>query len=106
MKRIGTITKLKPGMMAEYKKIHDEIWKDVMAAAHECGTRNYTIFAEGNYLFSYFEYVGNDYEADMKKKSEMPIMKKWKEATGIMLDKVDEEHGGCIVLTELFHCDF
>lgn len=106
MKRIGTITRVKPGMLDAYKKIHDEIWDDVVAASHECGTRNFTIFNQGDYLFSYCEYVGDDYEADMKKKAEMPAIKRWKEATGAMLMSVTETSNGGIVLPELFHCDF
>lgn len=106
MKRIGTITRVKPGMLDAYKKIHDEIWEDVVAASHECGTRNFTIFFVGDYLFSYSEYIGDNYEADMKKKSQMPAIQRWKAATGAMLTEVNEEVGGCMVLPELFHCDF
>ncbi|MBE6749809.1 MAG: L-rhamnose mutarotase [Ruminococcaceae bacterium] len=105
MKRIATITKVKPGMLEAYKKIHDEIWEDVVAASHECGTRNFSIYNIGDYLFSYSEYIGDDYEADMKKKSEMPAIKRWKEATGAMLMPVNDEQAA-ILLPELFHCDF
>ena len=39
--------------------------------------RNYSIFLRGDYLFSYFEYHGNDYEADMAKMAADPITIKW-----------------------------
>ncbi|MBE6739801.1 MAG: L-rhamnose mutarotase [Ruminococcaceae bacterium] len=105
MKRIGTLTKVKDGMMDAYKKIHDEIWDDVVEASHSCGTRNFTIFSIGDYLFSYCEYVGEDYEADMKRKAELEAIKKWKEATGAMLTPVDDEQAA-IILKEIFHHDF
>ncbi|MEE0946762.1 MAG: L-rhamnose mutarotase [Acutalibacteraceae bacterium] len=105
MKRIGTVTKVKEGMMDAYIKIHDEIWDDVVEASHSCGTRNFTIFAIGDYLFSYSEYVGDDFEADMKRKAELPAIKKWKEATGAMLTPVNEEQAS-IMLKEIFHHDF
>ena len=105
MKRIGTITKLKPGCGAEYKKIHDEIWPDVVAAAHEANMRNYTIFQHGDYLFSYYEYVGDDFEADMAKKNALAVSPKWQAATGTFLDLVE---GGSklIKMDEIWHCDF
>lgn len=105
MKRIATITKVKPGMLEAYKKIHDEIWDDVVEASHSCGTRNFTIYAIGDYLFSYSEYIGDDYEADMKRKAELPAIKRWKEATGAMLCPVNEKEAS-IMLKEIFHCDF
>ena len=46
-----------------------------------CNIRNYSIalqeIAGKLYLFSYFEYVGEDYEADMKKMAADPETQKW-----------------------------
>lgn len=65
MKRIATITKLKPGVAEEYRRVHDGIWPEVVEAAHEANMRNFTIFRCGDYLFSCYEYSGDDFEADM-----------------------------------------
>jgi L-rhamnose mutarotase len=38
----------------------------------------YTTVLDGKkYLFSYFEYVGDDYEADMKAMADDPVTQKW-----------------------------
>ena len=104
MKRIGIITKLKPGAAQEYKKIHDEIWDEVVKAAHDANMRNYTIFQFGDYLFSYYEYTGDDFDADMAKKNSLPISQKWQAATGAFMDKIDDTSK--IFPKEIWHFDF
>ena len=34
---------------------------------HKCNIRNYTIFYRDGYLFSYLEYIGDDWEGDIRK---------------------------------------
>lgn len=105
MKQMCTITRLRPEKAEEYIRLHDEIWPEVVEAAHICNTRNFTIFQYGYFLINYSEYIGNDYEADMKKKSEMAVMKRWKEATSACMEPVSPEES-VIVLKDIFHCDF
>lgn len=105
MKRMCTITRLRPEKAEEYIRLHDEIWPDVVEASHICNTRNFTIFQYGYYLINYSEYVGDDFEADMKKKSEMDAIRRWKEVTSACMEPVSPE-ASVIVLKEVFHCDF
>ena len=37
----------------------------VLKKIQECNIRNYSIFRNGTEVFSYFEYIGSDYDADM-----------------------------------------
>lgn len=101
MKRLGLITKLKPGMEEDYFNLHNEIWPGVVKNAHEANIRNYTIFRNGPYLFSYFEYIGNNYEEDMRIKNSKPETILWQQATGKCLDSDFKE-----VLYEEWHGDF
>lgn len=104
MKRFGIITKLKPSMTEQYKRLHDEIWDEVVKAAYEANMRNYTIFQHGEYLFSYYEYIGDDFESDMKKKNSLPISIKWQVATRECLEPL--ENGTQNLMEEIFHQDF
>lgn len=105
MKRIATITKLKPGMKEAYTKLHDEIWDDMVAAGHEANMRNFTIFFHEDYLFSYFEYIGDNYEEDMAKKNSMDVTIRWRTATGEMTDPVFGDTK-VIPLEEIWHHEF
>jgi L-rhamnose mutarotase len=42
-----------------------------------CNIRNYTIYLKDNMLFSYFEYTGKDFDADMSKMAADPTTQKW-----------------------------
>jgi L-rhamnose mutarotase len=43
----------------------------------KCNIRNYSIYLKDHTLFSYFEYVGDDYEADMARMAADETTRKW-----------------------------
>ena len=59
--------KVKPEKLAEYKKWHANPMPGVNEMIKECGLNNYSIYSRGEYLFTYFEYEGEDFDADMAK---------------------------------------
>ena len=67
MQRYGSVIGLNAEAIAEYKRIHADVWPDVLAQIARSNIRNYSIFLKEpeNLLFSYFEYHGTDYAADM-----------------------------------------
>ena len=67
MKRYGQVIRLKPGMEEKYRALHAAVWPGVLKTIHDCNIRNYSIYLRDGYLFSYFEYAGDDFDADMKK---------------------------------------
>jgi len=82
MKRYGSVVVLRPEKAEEYKKLHAAVWPEVLAVIREVNIRNYSIylrtFGDGQlYLFSYFEYIGNDFETDMAKMAAAPITQEW-----------------------------
>jgi L-rhamnose mutarotase len=81
MKRVGSVIKVKTEKLEEYKKLHAEVWPRVLKTIHACNIRNYSIFYRDCYLFSYFEYIGEDYEKDMTKMAADPDTQKWWKVT-------------------------
>jgi len=82
VQRFGSVIGVKQESLEEYKKMHAEPWPEVNAQLKASNIRNYSIyltqFPDGNhYLFSYFEYVGDDFDADMKKMADDPKTKEW-----------------------------
>lgn len=80
--RYGSVIGLRPEKMAEYKKLHAAVWPEVAKAVRAANIRNYSIYLrkldDGNYyLFSYFEYVGQDFAGDMAKMAANPEVKRW-----------------------------
>lgn len=77
MIRFGQVGKLKQEKIAEYEALHAAPWPEVLQTIHDCNLRNYSIFRENEYVFAYFEYVGEDYGADMAKMEADPVTQKW-----------------------------
>jgi L-rhamnose mutarotase len=82
MQRYGSVIGLKPEKIEEYKRLHADVWPDVLKMIKQCNIRNYSIYLgemENNkyYLFSYFEYTGDDFKADMAKMAADPTTQKW-----------------------------
>ncbi len=81
MKRYGSIIGLRPAKLKEYKKLHAAVWPGVLRMIRQCHLRNYSIYlrkvAGRYYLFSYFEYTGKNFAADMAKMAADPLTQKW-----------------------------
>lgn len=82
MKRYGSVIQVKPDRLGEYVRLHAAVWPDVLAMITACNIRNYSIFLRKlpdghHYLFSYFEYIGTDFKADMEKMAADPTTQRW-----------------------------
>ena len=83
--RMGMITGLKPEKVARYKELHAAAWPGVLRQIEKANIRNYSIYLkeiDGRpYLFSYFEYVGKDFAADMRQMAADPETQRWWQQT-------------------------
>ena len=108
MKRCGQIIKLKKDKMEEYKKLHADIWHEILDLTHDCNIRNYSIYLKDDFLFAYFEYVGVDFAADMKKIEENEMNQKWwslcKPCQEPLESRVNNEWWAN--MEEVFHMDY
>ena len=79
MQRMGQVIKVRGEYLDEYKKLHAAVWPDVLAVISRAKLQNYTIVLKEpeNLLFAYWEYVGVDYEADMRQLGEDEAMRRW-----------------------------
>jgi L-rhamnose mutarotase len=77
MKRYGSMIRVRPEKLEEYRKLHANVWPGVLRMISECNIRNYSIYYKDGFLFSYFEYTGDDFEADMARMAADPLTRKW-----------------------------
>ena len=77
MKRYGQVIGVNPEKLEEYKKLHAAAWPGVLKMIKECNIQNYSIYYKDGLLFSYYEYVGDDYEKDMAKMAADPETQRW-----------------------------
>ncbi|MCA0218551.1 MAG: L-rhamnose mutarotase [Actinobacteria bacterium] len=71
------VCRLRLDKRAEYLELHSAVWPGVEAMITECGIRNFTIFVRGDVLFGYYEYVGDDFEADQARMAADPVSQQW-----------------------------
>jgi len=84
IERYAQITGIHPEKIPYYKELHAAVWPGVLKRIKECNIQNYSIYLKEidskYYLFSYFEYTGNNFEEDMKKMAvDAETQRWWKE---------------------------
>jgi L-rhamnose mutarotase len=107
MRRFGQVIRVRPDRIADYERLHAEAWPGVLATIRAANIRNYSIFRHGELLFAYFEYVGEDFEADMATIAADPVTQEWWKLTDAMQEPFPERAAGSWWLTipEVFHTD-
>ncbi|MDX8123569.1 L-rhamnose mutarotase [Janthinobacterium sp. GMG2] len=79
MQRMGMVIGIAPERIAEYKTLHAAVWPQVLARLAAAHVGNYSIFLREpeNLLFGYWEYHGEDFEADMAAIAADPETQRW-----------------------------
>jgi L-rhamnose mutarotase len=77
VRRFGMAARLVPEKREEYLELHRAVWPAVENTIGVCGIRNFTIFVLGDVLFGYYEYVGDDYDADQAQMAADPSTQEW-----------------------------
>lgn len=81
VRRFASVIGLNPEKEHDYRKLHANVWPTVIERIRQSHISNYSIHIaeiEGRkYLFSYFEYTGDDLEADMRNMAEDPDTQRW-----------------------------
>lgn len=77
VQRFGSVSRLKADRADYYGQLHAAPWKQINDMIKECNLQNYSIYFDGEYLFSYYEYEGDDCESDMEKMAADPETQQW-----------------------------
>jgi L-rhamnose mutarotase len=107
MRRVGQVINVRPERIEEYEQLHAEAWPGVLDAIRRANIRNYTIYRHGTHLFASFDYVGDDYEADMAAMAADPVIKEWWALTDAMQEPLPDRETGAwwTTIPEVFHTD-
>ena len=105
--RVASVIRLKPEHEEEYRRLHNAVWPDVLAALKRAHVRNYSIFLRDGLLFSYLEYDGADYAADMAGIAADEATRRWWRLTDPCQQPVDSAAEGerWAPAEEVFHLD-
>jgi L-rhamnose mutarotase len=107
VRRYGQRIRVRPERIDDYERLHAEPWPGVLEQIHRSNIRDYTIFRDGIDLFAYFEYVGDDFEADMAAMAADETTQRWWALTDAMQEPLPDRAPGVWwkTLDEVFHTD-
>jgi len=75
--RHALVVGVRPERRKEYLELHSSVWPQVEANLRDCKIENYSIFIDGDVLFAYYEYVGDDHDADLARVGDDPVTREW-----------------------------
>eukprot|EP01065_Artemidia_motanka_P053101 TRINITY_DN9772_c0_g1_i1.p1 TRINITY_DN9772_c0_g1~~TRINITY_DN9772_c0_g1_i1.p1 ORF type:complete len:197 (+),score=45.52 TRINITY_DN9772_c0_g1_i1:79-669(+) len=78
-RRFGGACRLKKDMYEQYTRLHDHTWDEVMERMYKHNMRNFVVYLheETMIMFSHWEYVGTNLEADMAAMEHDPLIRFW-----------------------------
>lgn len=94
IQRYGSIIGIKPENIEKYAFLHANPRKEVNDMIKKCNIQNYSIYYKDGFLFSYFEYVGDDYQADMDKMAQDPATQAWWEICKPLQEPLNTRQNG------------
>jgi L-rhamnose mutarotase len=112
VKRYGMVIGVKEGKIEEYKKLQADMGPDGLKMIREWNIHNYSIYLgeleDGRfYLFSYFEYTGDDFDSDLKKMAADPTTQKWWDVCTPCQQPIEfrGKEEWWMNMEEIFHCE-
>jgi L-rhamnose mutarotase len=105
MKRVGFQFKVRPDRLAEYKRLHQDVWPEMLEALRQSGWHNYTLFMrEDGLVFGYFE-TEESLQAAQEKMTETEVNSRWQVFMSQFTDDQGRPDERFVELVEYFHLD-
>lgn len=102
MERYAFRMRLHPGMEADYKRRHDEIWPELVELLHDTGISDYSIYLdrESRLLFGILtRTVGHS----MDELPKSPVMQRWWAHMADIMEVAEDNAPLAVPLVPLFH---
>ena len=99
--------RVRPEHQAAYCEAHRDVPSEVLNTLRRCHVRNYSIYLRDSVLFSYFEYTGEDFAADMAAMAADPATQQWWSRMQPMQFPYEDRAPGewWAAMEEVFHLD-
>ncbi len=104
MQRIAFTMRIRPGTEEEYRRRHQAVWPEMLAALKAAGCHNYSIYLKGTDLFAYMEV--EDFQAFLQKMAASEASARWEaHMSDILIRELDDSTGFPPTLEEVFHLE-
>jgi len=105
MQRVAFVLKVKPDMIAEYRRRHAAVWPEMLQALRETGWHNYSLFMrEDGLLFGYLETP--DFDRAREEMAKRDVNARWQQEMAPFFESLTGHPDEAMVaLEEVFHLD-
>jgi len=95
---------IKPECIKDYKKTHSDVWPEILERITNCNIKNYSVFAHGDRLFSFFKCYGKNFKEDTKIMIDNSKFQEWEKVHEHMFMPLETKtkDEGWIELEEVF----
>jgi L-rhamnose mutarotase len=104
MQRYCFTFEIREGAEAEYKRRHDEIWPELVAAIKDAGISNYSLFRRGTQVIAYCE-CHPDAATAFGKVGATDVNRRWAEWFEDVIVALTDEDGNLFAAEEVWHLD-
>jgi len=106
MQRVGFLLQVKKDKIDEYKRHHEAVWEEMLAALRRTGWRNYSLFLrDDGLLFGYFE-AEESFQASLDGMAQEEINQKWQAFMSPYFESISgRPDENMLQLEEIFHTD-
>lgn len=94
IRRFGSLIKVRPEYEERYIILHKHAFPGVLKQISACNIHSYSIFLHSGLLFSYYEYSGMDYTADMARMGQDQTTREWWKLTDPMQEPLEQRSEG------------
>ena len=102
MPRIAFKMKLHPGLEAEYRRRHDELWPELAQLLKQTGISDYSIFLDPDTL-ALFGVLNIDEPARLDELPQHPVMQRWWAYMADIMDTNPDHSPVSVPLEEVFY---
>jgi len=105
VQRVAFRLRVKPERLEEYKRLHQEVWPELLEDLRAASIRNYSIFADGPELFGYLEC--DDWEVSSAALARSDANRRWQAfMSGFLATPVDPDAAEPLrLMAEVFRLD-
>jgi len=105
IKRYAMAIRLKDEKRDFYLKNHENVWPKILSELKKIKVKNYSIFLKDEFMFSYLEYEGKNFDKDIKKMEKIPIVKKWNDLMISCFNPFpkNEKNNSWVIMDEIFY---
>ncbi len=107
VQRYGMAIRLRQDRRDDYLSLHAAVWPSVERALVEANIRNFTIYLHGDLLIGYYEYIGEDHDADQARIAADPDTQRWWALTEPCQESLAPAGSGVgwVPMQEVWHLD-